>query len=175
MSDIKATLQLEILEEMISRSKRQTKVYTETVQKNDVLCGRGNGVNRHSGNIQLRDFINQEKEAYLTSLKKDKKKFAKDILTKIKAQNPPGRFLRMDKDTPLLWYEIPDEGKKGALEKIRQGLREGASTLMETIEAKKTESTSEKKVSRKNAAPDSEQHSYDPLETFTTPFKFYVN
>jgi len=143
MSSIKTILKLEI-EARKSKKKHHTKGFIETVQKNDVLSGRGNGVNRHSGNVQLRDLINQEKESYLISLKKDKKKFAEDILTKIKAQTPPGRFLRTDKDTSL-WYEIPDEGRRGALEKIRQALREGAAYLTETLEVKKNESTLEKK------------------------------
>jgi len=143
MSSIKTILKLEI-EARKSKKKHHMRGFIETVQKNDVLSGRGNGVNRHSGNVQLRDLINQEKESYLISLKKDKKKFAEDILTKIKAQTPPGRFLRTDKDTSL-WYEIPDEGRRGALEKIRQALREGAAYLTETLEVKKNESTLEKK------------------------------
>ena len=53
--------------------------------------------------------------------------------------------MRVDEKTSL-WYEIPDKGRKGALEKIRQGLRERASELMETLEVKKSESTLEEKV-----------------------------
>jgi hypothetical protein len=156
MSSIKATLQLEIQARKSKKKHHTNKVFIETVRKNDVLSGRGNGVNRHSGNVQLRDLINQEKESYLRSFKKDKKKFAKDILTKIRAQTPPGRFLRTDKDTSF-WYEIPDEGRRGALEKIRQGLREGAAELMETLEVKKTESTSEKNKEKTSTSPVFEQ------------------
>jgi hypothetical protein len=145
MSNIQATLRLELEAAKRKKKKMSTKVFVGATRKNDVLSGRGNGVNRHPGNIQLRYLINEVKESYLMSPKKDKKKFANDVLNKIKAQTPPGRFLRTD-DKSSLWYEIPDEGRKGALEKIRQSLREKASELKETLEVKKSESTSEKGV-----------------------------
>jgi len=48
------------------------------------------------------------------------------IVDEVKDRNPPGRFLKQDKDSKQ-WYDI---GEKKALDKTRQALREGAPELM---------------------------------------------
>lgn len=53
------------------------------------------------------------------------------IYDEIRAWTPPGRFLKQDPNTRL-WSDI---GKKKALGKIRQALREGAPELLKVLEA----------------------------------------
>mmetsp|Transcript_16668 Transcript_16668/g.38472 ORF Transcript_16668/g.38472 Transcript_16668/m.38472 type:complete len:547 (-) Transcript_16668:236-1876(-) len=92
----------------------------------DVLSGRGNFVNYHDGNEYFRKLVRKHKLEYVNCPKQQKGKFSKLIVDEIKARNPPGRFLKQDKDTKL-WYDI---GEKKALDKTRQALREGAPELM---------------------------------------------
>mmetsp|Transcript_13475 Transcript_13475/g.15101 ORF Transcript_13475/g.15101 Transcript_13475/m.15101 type:complete len:554 (+) Transcript_13475:63-1724(+) len=92
----------------------------------DVLSGRGNFVNYHDGNEYFRKLVQKYKLEYVKSPKQQKGKFSKIIVDDIKARNPPGRFLRLDKDTKL-WWNI---GEKKALDKTRQALREGAPEIM---------------------------------------------
>lgn len=92
----------------------------------DVLSGRGNFVNYHDGNEYFRKLVRKHKLEYVNCPKQQKGKFSKLIVDEIKARNPPGRFLKQEKDSKL-WYDI---GEKKALDKTRQALREGAPELM---------------------------------------------
>ncbi|KAL3800454.1 hypothetical protein HJC23_011691 [Cyclotella cryptica] len=57
--------------------------------------------------------------------------YSKLIYSEIRAMDPPGRFLKQDPKT-MLWSDI---GKKKALLKTRQALREGARELLEELDA----------------------------------------
>eukprot|EP00537_Pseudo-nitzschia_pungens_P010946 CAMPEP_0172393320 /NCGR_PEP_ID=MMETSP1061-20121228/9212_1 /TAXON_ID=37318 /ORGANISM="Pseudo-nitzschia pungens, Strain cf. pungens" /LENGTH=598 /DNA_ID=CAMNT_0013124357 /DNA_START=18 /DNA_END=1814 /DNA_ORIENTATION=- len=92
----------------------------------DVLSGRGNFVNYHDGNEHFRKLVRKYKLEYVNCPKQQKGKFSKLIVDAIRARDPPGRFLKQDKDSKL-WYDI---GEKKALDKTRQALREGAPELM---------------------------------------------
>lgn len=92
----------------------------------DVLSGRGNFVNYHDGNEYFRKLVRKHKLEYVNCPKQQKGKFSKLIVDEIRARNPPGRFLKQDKDSKL-WYDI---GEKKSLDKTRQALREGAPELM---------------------------------------------
>ena len=101
----------------------------ETPHRHDVLSGRGNFVNNHSGNEFFRTLVRMHKVNYVATPKSKKPHFARIIYDGIKALDPPGRFLKQD-ETTKLWYEISE---KKALDKARQALREGAPDIRETI------------------------------------------
>ncbi len=90
---------------------------------NDVLSGRGGRINSHSGNLQFRQLVNQHKHKYLSKQTKklDKVKIADGIVQTIRRMDPPGRFLKEDKDQN--WLEIGDER---ARKKAGQAMREKA-------------------------------------------------
>lgn len=88
---------------------------------NDVLCGRGGRTNTYQGNIQYRDIVTQTKPQYLAETKKLQKRFiAAGVVEKIRAMDPPGRFLR-EEFYGGPWYDIGDEE---AYSKTIQALRE---------------------------------------------------
>lgn len=103
----------------------------------DVLSGRGNYVNYHDGNEYFRKLVRKHKLEYVNCPKQQKGKFSKMIVDEIKGRNPPGRFLKQNKDSKL-WYDI---GEKKSLDKTRQALREGAPELMNNGEKSSTELT----------------------------------
>ncbi len=95
---------------------------------NDVLMGRGGRVNKHVGNVQLRNIVAARQEEYLSSEtgKLDKAYIAADIVSSIRLQcHPPGRFLEQN-PTDFTWFEIGDER---AVRKVLQALREHAPEL----------------------------------------------
>ncbi len=101
----------------------------EEPHSNDVLCGRGQVINAHPGNVHFRSIVNHLKLEYVMSKKADKKVFANVIVESIRSRNPPGRFLKQDKETKL-WYDV---GDKVALGKTRQALREGAPIIEDRL------------------------------------------
>mmetsp|Transcript_2271 Transcript_2271/g.3517 ORF Transcript_2271/g.3517 Transcript_2271/m.3517 type:complete len:159 (+) Transcript_2271:144-620(+) len=93
---------------------------------NDVLSGRGGGVNSHPGNKRYRDLVISVKAEYLSprTRKMQKSHIAANIVRMIRQQSdPPGRFLKMDASTGM-WHEI---GDKSAFRKTGQALRENSS------------------------------------------------
>lgn len=96
---------------------------------NDVLSGRGNFVNHHSGNENFRLLVKSHKNAYVACPKNQKAIYSKLIYDEIRSMNPPGRFLKQDPNTKL-WSDI---GEKKALDKTRQALREGAPELLKEM------------------------------------------
>eukprot|EP00978_Attheya_sp_CCMP212_P006615 scaffold15327_cov58-Attheya_sp.AAC.5 len=109
----------------------------------DVLCGRGGGINSHPGNKTFREWVKLEKGAYNSALtKSEKAKHTQFIVQKVKSLVPPGRFLQRDTTAtsarPSLssgsgpnglvgpWIEIDDIK---ALAKTSQALREGAPSI----------------------------------------------
>ena len=69
--------------------------------ENDVLCGRGGRINSHAGNVQFREIIHNRKKEYLapTTKKLEKAHIAAAIVNDIRGMDPPGRFLKEDRDT----------------------------------------------------------------------------
>ncbi|KAL7503156.1 hypothetical protein ACHAXN_000981 [Cyclotella atomus] len=92
----------------------------------DVLSGRGNIANRHPGNEHFRSLVKNYKNEYVTTAKSSKPLCSQLIYNEIRSMQPPGRFLKQDPKTKL-WHDI---GKKAALAKTRQALREGAPEIM---------------------------------------------
>ena len=71
---------------------------------------------------------------HASSVKSEKPRFARVIVSKIRSLNPPGRFLKLGiaakgQDTTL-WYEIED---KEAIKKTSQALREEAKKIRECL------------------------------------------
>lgn len=136
----------------------------------DVLSGRGNFVNYHDGNEYFRKLVRKHKLDYVNCPKQQKGKFSKLIVDEIKARNPPGRFLKQDKDTKL-WYDI---GEKKALDKTRQALREGAPELMNNGKGSSKEETAGDTTLNKVRKRPSDRPDYDQfgLKSFFT-FRFF--
>jgi len=97
----------------------------ENHNHHDVLCGRGGGSYKHLGNSTYRHLVNLNKELYLSCKKHDKIKISIAIVSAIRSQDPPGRFLEKNMASGR-WYDI---GDKKAIEKTSQALREGAPKL----------------------------------------------
>ena len=99
---------------------------------NDVLCGRGGRINSHTGNIQFREIIASLKKDYLakTTKKLEKAHIAAKIIYDIRSMEPPGRFLKENRDTGL-WFDI---GDAKAIKKAGQALREDAPDIRPAIE-----------------------------------------
>lgn len=100
--------------------------------ENDVLCGRGGRINSHAGNVQFREVIQSRKKEYLapTTKKLEKAHIAAAIVNEIRGMNPPGRFLKEDRDTGL-WFDI---GDAKAIKKTGQALREDAPDIRPDLE-----------------------------------------
>ncbi len=96
--------------------------YIRQINNNDVLCGRGGATNSHIGNRAFRQLVKEYKDKYLRAKKKEKPSVAGEIVDKIRSLDPPGRFLKKDRDTGY-WLDIGDIRAK---EKTSQALREGA-------------------------------------------------
>lgn len=96
--------------------------YIKEVNENDVLCGRGGATNSHAGNRSYRELVKSFKDKYLKAKKKQKPNVAAEVVAKIRSLDPPGRFLKKDKESG--WYV--DIGDARAKEKTSQALREGA-------------------------------------------------
>jgi hypothetical protein len=88
--------------------------------EHDVLCGRGGLTNHHLGNAWYRQLVRSNRELYRNSQKHTKLLIAKAIVNHVQEQNPPGRFLEIDKKTGL-WIPV---SFKRAVEKTSQALRE---------------------------------------------------
>mmetsp|Transcript_15569 Transcript_15569/g.33724 ORF Transcript_15569/g.33724 Transcript_15569/m.33724 type:complete len:151 (-) Transcript_15569:275-727(-) len=97
----------------------------KTPTENDVLSGRGGGVNSHTGNKRYRTLAHSTKADYLSpkTRKMQKTHIAANIVWTIRQSSPPGRFLKVDPSTGM-WYEI---GDKAAIRKTGQTLRENSS------------------------------------------------
>jgi len=98
-----------------------------TPKPNDILSGRGNGVNKHPGNLNFRKIVESYKHQYVVAIKCEKPAFSQLIVKKVQSLSPPGRFLKKDASAGH-WYEL---SPKEALTKTRQALREGAPTISE--------------------------------------------
>jgi len=122
-----------------------------TPNPQDVLSGRGGGINSHKGNKAFREWVNQRKEEYnLAQNKKEKIAVAMQVVRQVHNQVPvPGRFLQRDTtvvggNSGQWWVEI-SEAK--ALAKTTQALREGAPKIRQTL--RNAESKTAKKRKRK--------------------------
>ena len=87
---------------------------------NDVLCGRGGWVNSFPGNLQFRELLKQNKDAYNDAKKLEKMAIVTNIVKTIRDMVPSGRFLKEDK-TKNGWVDI---GDAKAVKKCGQAMRQ---------------------------------------------------
>jgi hypothetical protein len=82
--------------------------------------------------VKFRDIISSRKKEYLapTTKKLEKAHIAAAIVNDIRASDPPGRFLKEDRDTGL-WFDI---GDAKAIKKTGQALREDAPDIRNELE-----------------------------------------
>lgn len=94
------------------------------LRPNDVVSGRGyeSTAYFHPGTVCFRNLIKEFKAEYISCRKADKPAIAQRIVKTIMSKNPPGRFMKKDKESGI-WFDI---GYRHALTKTRQALREGA-------------------------------------------------
>mmetsp|Transcript_17657 Transcript_17657/g.26374 ORF Transcript_17657/g.26374 Transcript_17657/m.26374 type:complete len:331 (+) Transcript_17657:495-1487(+) len=107
-------------------------------RQNDVLLGRGSGVNTHPGNSYFRSLVKQYKQEYVNSPAPMKKQIIVNIIGKVVNQTPPGRFLKLDNKAKQWQCIRYFDAKK----KTGQALREDQSKLRTVKEC----TTSEKEV-----------------------------
>lgn len=103
---------------------------------NDVLCGRGGMTNQHVGNAHWRSLVAANKRLYLKLPKRQKMLVSESIVKAVRSQDPPGRFLKLDRQTKI-WTDI---GDRKAASKTSQALREGAPKLRGKMIAEETSS-----------------------------------
>jgi hypothetical protein len=106
-----------------------------TPHPHDVLSGRGGAINSHEGNVQFRQWVQEQRTRYaLAKSKQEKTLVAQLVIDIVRAQQPPGRFLQKDHASRLgsrsageeWWVEL-DEDK--VMAKTCQALREGATQI----------------------------------------------
>ena len=110
---------------------------------NDVLSGRGGRINAHPGNIRFRQYVQQFKARYLMEETKNTEKayICAYIVSLVRSQHPPGRFLKRD-DRNGLWIEI---GDIRARQKTGQALREDATEIRQDIKGASSTKSSDSK------------------------------
>lgn len=134
----------------------------------DILCGRGGSINNHVGNKVFRDWVHERKDHYnLAVNKQEKARVSREVINLVKNQDPPGRFLTRDPNSPAVgapwWIEIDDVK---AMAKTSQALREGAPAIRakhkDTLEENKRRgssgsgTTSRRASTRRSSATEAE-------------------
>jgi len=97
----------------------------------DVINGRGQGIQRHPGNMKYRTLVYLNKGLYAKCPRPDKSKISKGIVAAIRQVG--GRFLEFDEASGV----YNDIGDKKAYEKTSQALREGQSKTRKQIDEEK--------------------------------------
>ena len=100
---------------------------TQTINKYDVLFGRGGATNTNEGNKRFRGIVSDHQSEYLEATKKEKGMIARDVV-KIVRQNG-GRFLKRSSGGGKTWEDV---GDKMAVAKTSQALREGLDVRRQT-------------------------------------------
>lgn len=135
-----------------------------SMNKNDVLCGRGIGQVQYVGNRQMRRLVRTRREEYVaTPSYKAKKIIAEELFAVIK--NRGGRFLRLVETGETVKNivkegEWEEETEKKALEKIKQSLRE----KREDLESSDEEDIASINVHVETAEHEQEQRRLEPSD-----------
>ena len=90
---------------------------------NDCLLGRGSGVNHHPGNKRYRQLIAENRATYNRLPRSDKGTLTVKIVKDWRAQDPPGRFLKINEETQL-WDDVGDEKARAKVSQSFISLRE---------------------------------------------------
>jgi len=94
---------------------------SKELNENDVICGRGGATNSHIGNQRFRHLVQEYRSRYLQATKTEKTCISRTIVNHIRSQNPPGRFLIINKSSENRFEDI---GDLQARKKTSQALRE---------------------------------------------------
>ena len=109
---------------MSGQEHQRADLLIEVPHKNDVLFGRGGGINSHPGNRNYRSIVQRYKHDYnLAGNKQLKADISNNVITQIHSLKPPGRFLAKSKKDSAFWEEVT---AADAMKKTSQALREGA-------------------------------------------------
>lgn len=120
-----------------------------TPHENDVLMGRGGKNNTHIGNEKLREMARNMREVYIKSRKKEKTNMARQLVHRVFALNPPGRFLQRDPVT-MAWEEVDMDT---ARHKTSQCLRDAATEKSSYHKIKPEAEETNMQVDAVNSAP----------------------
>lgn len=136
------------------------------INNNDVLCGRGGATNSHVGNREFRKLVKKFKDKYLSAKKKDKPAVAAEVVEVIRKLDPPGRFLKKDKDSGY-WLDIGDLRAK---EKTSQALREGAPLIRKQMAESKgdVEDSHDEESDVENVDATATEERRSPIQTIAT-------
>lgn len=88
---------------------------------NDVVLGKGNGINYLPGNIQFRGLVARYKSDYESTTRSSKAFVAEQVIQDLSSLDPPGRFIELGGDGDEEYVVV---SHKRALEKTCQALRE---------------------------------------------------
>jgi hypothetical protein len=98
----------------------EEKIYVSGYTDTDVLCGRGESVNRHPGNVAFHEEKRRLQPSYLqTQVRKKKTAIAEELVSVMRCDYG-ARFLAQD-ETNHQWYFLEEER---TVEKAKQVLRE---------------------------------------------------
>lgn len=121
-----------VVDEMGGSNKEESSKLTKELEAKgfavpsdeDILSGRGTGINLHPGNVFFRKLIQSHKEQYIHADPARKRKIIKEVMQKSN-QEGNRRYLKHDFDTDLYIQISEDEIRK----KIGQALRENAPAI----------------------------------------------
>uniref|UniRef100_A0A7S4EIQ2 DUF6824 domain-containing protein n=1 Tax=Pseudo-nitzschia australis TaxID=44445 RepID=A0A7S4EIQ2_9STRA len=124
------------------------KVHIRTPRTEDVLSGRGGGINNHQGNKVYRSIVKSRKGEYnLSNCKTQKHVIAKEVIQKLKSEPISARFLKKaDEHNGNLWVENDEEE---VVKKVAQALREGAKAYKEAEQNSQGGARSSSKTNKK--------------------------
>lgn len=98
-------------------------VSEQSLQPNDVLCGRGGHIKIHPGNVQIRTLAKKHRKQYKKALRFGKQAIAKSLVKTVRKGG--GRFMKEAVDQKGMWEEI---GDVKATAKFSQLLRDNSET-----------------------------------------------
>ena len=89
--------------------------------QNDIKMGQGGFDYQHEGNVQLRNMALESCNVYEQAHGNGKRSVARGLVHRLRALNPPGRFLKRDDHDFHLWHEVAEEK---AVKRVQQVYRE---------------------------------------------------
>jgi len=121
MPEIASQVDFDVLEPPLTPVTQPSEelLHIPSLNKYDVLLGRGGGTNNQIGNINFRSLVRDFQPIYLTLKRKNKPLMARSLVLIVRFQG--GRFLRKGDKTDE-YYEVGDEKAEA---KASQALREG--------------------------------------------------
>lgn len=136
-----------------SSENGDSKSIVDKPHAHDILLARGKGVNKHIGNVFLRQLAMQRKQHHKEATHPNQRLIvAYEIFVEINKLDPPGRFLMQTPYDCSKWYDVSDTNAVGEICNLLFELsnEEGPST--QKAEAAISESTPQKYVEQDDAS-----------------------